>query len=125
MSYCRFSSDDFQSDVYCYESDAGYEIHVAKIRYAYKHPLPPVVVELSSNMSDEDVSTYLLRERVVAQMVDEADKVEIGLPCDGDFYTMATAEDAAEKLTKLKAMGYRIPDGVIECLLQEAKETAQ
>ena len=28
MSYCRWSCDGFKSDVYVYESDAGYEIHV-------------------------------------------------------------------------------------------------
>lgn len=30
MSYCRFSSDGFQSDVYVYESDNGFVISVAQ-----------------------------------------------------------------------------------------------
>jgi len=29
MSYCRWSSDDNKSDVYCYESNSGHVIHVA------------------------------------------------------------------------------------------------
>lgn len=28
MAYCRFSSDNFRSDVYCYYSDGVYVVHV-------------------------------------------------------------------------------------------------
>lgn len=33
MSYCRFSSDNFTSDFYCYESESGYVIHLAGSRW--------------------------------------------------------------------------------------------
>lgn len=29
MSFCRFSDDNFKSDVYAYESAEGFELHVA------------------------------------------------------------------------------------------------
>ena len=33
MSYCRWSSDDFQCDVYVFGSDTGFETYVARGRY--------------------------------------------------------------------------------------------
>lgn len=32
MSFCRWSSDDFRSDFYIYESDQGFEVDVARKR---------------------------------------------------------------------------------------------
>lgn len=32
MSYCRWSSDNFNCDLYCYESDFGFETHLASGR---------------------------------------------------------------------------------------------
>lgn len=31
MSYCRFSCDDYQSDVYCYKYANGYAVHLASL----------------------------------------------------------------------------------------------
>lgn len=39
MSYCRWSSDDFKSDVYVYESQAGWITHV-KDGTGYADPNP-------------------------------------------------------------------------------------
>ena len=44
MSYCRFSSDDYQCDVYCYASVSGYYVtHVASNRPVLDGTLPPAV----------------------------------------------------------------------------------
>lgn len=32
MSYCRWSTDDFTCDLYCYESSEGYVTHVASYK---------------------------------------------------------------------------------------------
>jgi hypothetical protein len=40
MSYCRFSSLNFMSDVYVYESEDGWVTHVASNRLLFP-PLPP------------------------------------------------------------------------------------
>ena len=32
MSYCRRSSDCWKSDIYCYEAEEGYMVHVAAKR---------------------------------------------------------------------------------------------
>lgn len=48
MSYCRFSTDDFRSDIYCYESIEGYQIHVAAFRYVLAEPMSPKIDLLSN-----------------------------------------------------------------------------
>lgn len=56
MSYCRWSSDDFQCDVYCYEADEGFIIHVAVSRPVLKDgDLPPRIpfqVQIPDNPDD-------------------------------------------------------------------------
>jgi hypothetical protein len=43
MSYCRFSTDNFNSDVYVYESEQGYVVHIAENRYVFDRSLLPKV----------------------------------------------------------------------------------
>lgn len=44
MSYCRFSTDDYQCDVYVYEDVGGWwSTHVAGNRPVYAEPLPDPV----------------------------------------------------------------------------------
>ena len=54
MSYCRFSSDDWQCDVYVYADVAGgWTTHVAAVRFVFDKELPPPV-ENPDGDSDED-----------------------------------------------------------------------
>src|SRR5687767_6611694 len=44
MSYCRWSTDDFQCDLYCYEDvSGGFTTHVAGRRKIWDAPLPTQV----------------------------------------------------------------------------------
>lgn len=116
MSYCRFSSDDFQCDVYVYaDCMGGYTTHVAGNRIVYKKPLPPPV-------PFEDVNAYMKRDLKIMKMVDKASHVKIGLPCDGETYNDATPDECANRLESLKAMGYRVPQYAIDALREEAIE---
>lgn len=40
MSYCRWSSDDYQCDIYAYEAEDGFVVHVASSRKRFIEPLP-------------------------------------------------------------------------------------
>ena len=81
MSYRRWSSDDFQCDVYVYESVAGgFVTHVAANRVVFKDELPALVP-----FEPEYVDQFLARHNQVMAMVDAADRVLIGL------HTTATA----------------------------------
>lgn len=38
MAYCRWSSDDFQCDIYAYPTDGGVTVVLTKNRYGYTPP---------------------------------------------------------------------------------------
>jgi len=116
MSYCRFSSDDFQCDVYVYESClGGWEIHVAGSRYVFQEPLPPVIA-----CTDENAEAFMARIRKVSDMVDQAGQEDIGLPCDGESFNERSPAECANRLIYLRELGYRVPQQAIDALLEEA-----
>ena len=112
MSYCRWSCDDFQCDIYCYESSAGYEIHVAGLKRIFKEPLPDPV-------DLKDMDKFFERHRKIMKMCEDSDLVNIGLPCDGRSYCFDTPKEAADKLIELKKMGYNVPNYAIDELNEE------
>ncbi len=114
MSYCRFSTNDFQCDLYCYESKSGYETHIAQNRFVFREPMPPPV-EFSLDTSDQ----WFARHQAVMREVDRADKVKIGLPHDGESFTDTSLEDFLTRLIHLKDVGYQFPDDVIETVKEE------
>ena len=114
MSYCRFSSDDFQCDVYTYaDCMGGYTTFIAECRYDLCKPLPPEVPM-------DDIKVWYKRERKVRRIIDKSKLVKIGLPCDGESYNDATAEECANRLESLKNMGYRVPRYAIDSLREDA-----
>lgn len=116
MSYCRFSSEDFQCDVYAYEHvHGGFAVHVASIKRIFKKPLPPPA-------AFNDPVAWLDRHEKVLAMVDAADKVEIGLSHDGKNLVFAEPGEAADFLVALKAEGYCVPNYAIEALREEQQE---
>jgi hypothetical protein len=116
MSYCRWSSDDFQCDIYCYESDAGFEIHVASHRRVFNEPLPPPL-----DWDNFSAEKFVERWRIVSEMVDRAISVPIGLPHDGESFLVVSAADAAAKLAELKSLGYLVPQSAIDELNEEGR----
>lgn len=116
MSYCRFSSDDFQCDVYVYEDCmGGFTTHVAGRRVVYKEALPPRVP-----LDKEHIDAFVAREVRIGEMVDAATRVEIGLPHDGESFNDPDAAACAERLESLRALGYRVPQYAIDMLRDEA-----
>ena len=112
MSYCRWSCDDFQCDIYCYESSSGFEVMVAAKKYVFDAPLPPEV-------DIENLDGWLKRHGVVSKMLKRAKLVDLGLPHDGQSFLEATAAECADRLEALKALGYRVPQYAIDSLREE------
>lgn len=115
MSYCRFSSNDYQCDVYVYESEGGWEIHVAGNRFAFKEPLPEHI-----EWSQENAEVFFDRMRRVRSLVDEAERIEITLEHAGDSFTEGSAIECADRLEYLQRLGYVVPQYVIDELREEA-----
>lgn len=116
MSYCRFSSDDHQCDVYVYESClGGYMTHVAGNRLEFKEPLPEPV-PFDTHHQD----AWVQRAQKMNAMVQEADRVEINLPHAGETFNHATPGECADALEHLLSLGYNVPQYVIDALREEA-----
>lgn len=118
MSYCRWSSDDFQCDVYVYESvGGGFVTNVAGMRVVFEEPLPQPVP-----FDKDHLDAFLARHDQVLAMVDAATREPIGLPYDGEDFVDPDAGTCADRLEALRRIGYRVPDYAIEALREEAEQ---
>lgn len=118
MSYCRWSSDDFQCDVYVYEDVYdGWATHVANFRRQYLSSLPPKLP------NDAKFLAFVERQRTV--MNAPYTMAPIGLPYDGESFYDPTPGDCAQRLRELKALGYSVPDYVIHELEEEESLNVQ
>lgn len=116
MSYCRFSTNDFQCDVYLYEDVmGGFTTHLAAIRVEYQEPLPEPM-----SLDADNVEAWLARHRKVMEMHKTAKKVRIDLPMAGETFNDETALDLLDRLLELRSIGYRFPLSVIEAVREEA-----
>lgn len=107
MSYCRFSSDNFQSEVYAYESSQGFIIHVASRRHVGEIPHLPDLLAVSP---EEFMRAYH------AQMdaLRDCKSVPINLPHDGATFICDDLEGMITKLLMLREMGYYVPESALE-----------
>lgn len=124
VSYCRWSSDDWQCDVYVYESARGYEIHVAANRLVPAAPFPPPNVYDSPD-ADAAVDAIVDRMMEVSRIAGISVHAPIGGPLDGESYTEPTPGDAADRLEAIRAAGYNVPQYAIDELREEAADTRE
>lgn len=118
MSYCRWSNDDYQCDVYTYADVAGgYTTHVAGNR-----PLLDVELPERVSFTAENNAAWFKRDRLVTEWLERADRKPIGLAHDGETFRDETAEDAANTLQMLKDAGYNVPQYAIDALREEARK---
>lgn len=118
MSYCRFSSDDYQCDVYCYEDVmGGFTTHVAGNRPVLDGTLPPAVPFRQENLE----AWHARREKVMA-WVETAERVQIDLLHNGECFNDPDAASAADRLQMLKDIGYNVPQYAIDALREEAAD---
>ena len=115
MSYCRWSSDNFKCDVYCYEDVmGGYTTHVANSKPVGDLPEMP-----SINMPKEEWKNKYKEYR---EAFDKVENEKIGLRHDGETFNDETLEDFLDRLLYLKEVGYHIPDYVFDDIREEIKE---
>lgn len=112
MSYCRWSSDDFKCDIYCYESETGYEVHVASKRVVGDIP--------AIDWISHEVMFKTYKEQM--KFVETAERENIGLPYDGESFSFSEAGEAATLLEHLKGLGYSVPHDAIDALWEDNDE---
>lgn len=113
MSYCRWSSDDGQCDVYVYaDVSGGYTTHVASARVFFTEKLP-------EKCQDGSVEGWVDRQRKVMEISMRSEKRVIGLQYDGQSFNDETGIECSERLIAIRAAGYNVPQYAIDALREE------
>ncbi len=117
MSFCRMSDDNWKSDVYAYEDDGGFVVHVAANRLVGDIPEVPCIL---------DVGSEVWGNAHQAQMaaVSAAELAPIGGPHDGESFRYATLRELRDGLLQLRADGYHVPQFALEAIEEELNEGA-
>lgn len=126
MSYCRWSTDDFQCDLYCYEHvDGTWTTHVAGNRVIWTHPEGGTLFDLpKQEEGDEAFAAWREKRLARHEAFDKAETVPIGGPYDGQTLKDATLADFKARLIELRAAGYNFPDYVLDTVDEEIAELA-
>jgi hypothetical protein len=118
MSICRWSSDNWNSDVYIYEDvGGGFTTHVANVRHV--GPVPPVDYGL---LEKGEIEAFVAQHNAQMEWLGQAERVKIGGPFDGAMFNDRTVEDLRARVLELAVAGYRVPLSVLDEL--ESYETA-
>lgn len=113
MSYCRWSFDDYKSDIYCYQAeDESYVIGIANNKYVSDTPRPILADE-------NDIDAWLKHHYELLDWCEKAEMEPIGLPSDGKYYTFETIQETIDKLLQLREEGYHVPQIAIDNLKAE------
>lgn len=117
MSYCRWSNEDYTCPVYVYESDRGFETHVARSRPVWDDRLPPKTVD--DDCEPDGIPSWVHRFALVTELVSDMERADYNLPFDGESFTHDTAAECADNLEHLREVGYEIPQYAIDALRAE------
>lgn len=113
MSYARFSSDDWKSDIYAfYSGDNEVTIYVAKNRVKN---VPKITVDLIK----ENIEEYVKQHGAQLDYLKTAKREKITLPHAGETFKLSF-EDAHAQLLKLRKLGYHVPQRCLDAIQEEA-----
>lgn len=124
MSYCRWSSNNWNCDVYCYEGSDGFTTHVARNRVVGEVPPLPAFPPQDA----DEATVHAWAEQAAAAHKRQSDfletcqRVAIGLPWDGHSFYDPDLTTFLERLTVLRDLGYTVPQYVFDAIEQELLE---
>ena len=108
MSICRWSSDNWQCDLYCYgDVSGGITTHVAGNRIVGEVPEVPYILDVTPE-------EYFKAHKKQMDWLDKAKRKKIGLPHDSESFNDPDWESFLERLLHLREVGYNFPDYAIE-----------
>ena len=118
MSYCRWSSDSYRCDLYCYEACEEWVTHVASRR----REMPDDLRDPPLDMLISDPAKWAVEYNIFMDEMDKCQWAEIGLPHDGETFYDSTLEEFRARVAGLIELGYNIPDGVLPAIDEEISE---
>jgi hypothetical protein len=122
MSYCRWSSDNFQCDIYAYESDMGFMVHVASNKTVGEPPRIDYSL-LNSDRTTDDMQEFRRQSQENSKWLESCEHAPLGLPFDGQTFTLETMQEFYDKMIELRKVGYRFPDWVLKNIELELSPT--
>lgn len=123
MSYCRWSSDDWQCDVYVWaDVDGGWRTEVAGRRWIFNHLPEPVPFPDDPGAEDQIRAWVERSKRVLSMHGDETHGHWLALPEPegGRSYSHDTPGECADNLERLRAAGLNVPQDAVDELREEA-----
>lgn len=124
MSYCRFSTDDFQCDLYLYEDcNGGWTWHIAgnraQIDVASLGPKP------KWEQTDMFYRKWIERDQKLMSMLSDCPRVDIDHPLAGKSGNCDTLGELLDFLIQIKSEGIRFPDYVLDVVREEMESDNQ
>lgn len=115
MSYCRWSSDNWKCDLYCYaDCQGGYTTHVASCRILGEVPPAPLSILTEKEPDEIKIKRFMSAHGKQMAFLDTCKRVNIGLAFDGLSFNDATLDLFLLRLFQLREAGYNYPDYVLE-----------
>ena len=128
MAYCRWSSDGFRCDLYCYESNEGFITHVAAYRWSWHPWMSPysdsAVAVFTGEHNDEEKKILGERYGRLSEAynftADDIKQVPIDLPYAGETFIDDEVIDMHDRCMELRKLGYSVPKWVTDNMMEEA-----
>lgn len=113
MSYCRWSSNNFDCDLYCYEDcHGGFTTHIAGNRHVGEIPK---LLPWHKTPSEE----WFARYEAQRAWLDTCERQPIGLPHDCETFNDPDLPSLLARVQNLRALGYHCPDWVDDIIRSE------
>jgi hypothetical protein len=117
VSYCRWSSNNWDCDLYCYEDvSGGWTTHVAGNRIVGEIPKVDTAGFYAERIDAEE---YTRQHRAQREFLDTCKRAPIGLMYDGKSFNDPDLESFLMRVLTLREIGYHVPDFVIESIKGE------
>lgn len=122
MSYCRWSSDNWRCPLYCYaDAGGGWTTHVAGNKPIGVPEIPPFPYREGE---EAKLAEWTAAYKAQMEFLKTAERRDIELPYAGETFNDPTLEAFRDRLLALRAVGYDVPDYVLERVEEEMAEQA-
>lgn len=124
MAYCRFSCDNFRSDVYVHEGDDADDffitVQIASSKYVFDNEAPDVPALNSNNAAE----VYVALQKLSAYLRDRP-RMRIIKEHAGKTYHFNDIPGTIIFLRQLQQLGYHVPEHAFERLSQDYEKATK